>query len=175
MNQAKKRSFIIVANRLPVRRVEYDGEVDWLKSPGGLVSALTPVLERSPGAWVGWSGSTGPAPEPFAKGGLLNVPVPISEAELNQYYSGFCNRTVWPLYHDAVRPPEYHRRWWARYLAVNERFAQAAAEASEPRGRVWVHDYHLQLVPGMIREPRVMDTLNFVQTRQPLCDLRRVL
>ncbi len=118
------------------------------------MSALTPVLERSPGAWVGWTGSAGPAPHPFAMDDLLNVPVPISEEELQHYYSGFCNRTIWPLYHDAVRQPEYHRRWWARYLAVNERFAQAAAEVAELRGRIWVHDYQLQLVPGMIRELR---------------------
>ncbi|MCA9299864.1 MAG: trehalose-6-phosphate synthase, partial [Phycisphaerales bacterium] len=78
----------------------------------------------------------------------------LSKDELAGYYDGFSNATLWPLYHDAIRPPEYRRRWWHPYEEVNRRFADAAASAVSRNGIVWVHDYHLQLVPRMIRERR---------------------
>lgn len=150
----RKWPLVIVANRLPVYRVEVKGKRRWARSPGGLVSALTPIMERSGGAWVGWSGTTGPAPKRFMHDNIAHLPVPISVTESQRFYHGFSNRTLWPLYHDAVRQPEYHRHWWAQYVAVNRRFAEMTAEAVEAGGRVWVHDYHLQLVPAMIRELR---------------------
>lgn len=142
---------VMVANRLPVRRVRKSGRGRWATSPGGLVSALTPIVKKPSGTWIGWSGTTGPAPAPFKHEGIANVPVPLSVTELQRFYHGFSNRTLWPLYHDAVRQPEYHREWWAQYVAVNERFAKVTAEVASPRGRVWVHDYQLQLVPRMLR------------------------
>src|SRR5690606_13844312 len=69
-------------------------------------------------------------------------------------YEGFSNRTIWPLYHDAVRPAQYHRAWWASYVEVNRLFAAAAIAEAAPGAIVWVHDYHLQLVPKMIRDQR---------------------
>ncbi len=145
---------VIVANTLPVRRVKSKGKPVWERSPGGLVSALTPIVERAEGAWVGWPGTAGRAPEPFEHGHIANVPVSISSAELRAFYHGVCNRTLWPLYHDAVRQPEYHRHWWVHYVDVNERFAELAAQTVAPGGAVWVHDYHLQLVPQMLRKRR---------------------
>jgi trehalose 6-phosphate synthase len=118
------------------------------------VSALTPFVERAGGAWIGWSGSAGRAPEPFTDGNIYNVPVPISKEELRGFYHGVCNRTLWPLYHDAVRPPEYHRHWWVHYVAVNERFADTVDGVAAPGATVWVQDYHLQLVPAILRERR---------------------
>ncbi len=82
------------------------------------------------------------------------MPVPISTAEIENSYEGVCNRTLWPLYHHVVRPPEYHRHWWRHYVAVNQRFADLAAELAAPGALVWIHDYHLQLVPAMLRRRR---------------------
>jgi trehalose-6-phosphate synthase len=59
--------------------------------------------------------------------------------------------TLWPLYHDVIAPPQFHRRWWEAYVTANRRFAQAAAEQAAPGATVWVHDYQLQLVPRMLR------------------------
>lgn len=147
------RRLVVLANRLPVRRVRRRGAQQWETSPGGLVSALRPVLQESRGAWVGWHGVAGSsAPEPFGHDGIDQVPVHITPEEQEDYYYGFCNGTLWPLYHDAVRRPEFHRHWWRPYQAVNRRFAQAAREVIGPDDLVWVHDYHLQLVPGMLRE-----------------------
>ncbi len=145
---------VVVANTLPVRRVREKGKPSWERSPGGLVSALTPIVERSQGAWVGWSGTAGRAPEPFVHDNIANIPVSISAAELRGFYQGVCNRTLWPLYHDAVRQPEYHRHWWVQYVEVNDRFAEMAAQTVAPGGTVWIHDYHLQLVPQMLRKRR---------------------
>jgi alpha,alpha-trehalose-phosphate synthase [UDP-forming] len=147
--------FVVVANRLPVEQFEdADGSVGWRRSPGGLVAALEPVLRASDGAWVGWSGVPGPAGEPFEAEGLLLRPVELSAAEVADYYEGFSNATLWPLYHDVIAPPEFHRDWWKAYRQVNRRFAAAAAAQAADGALVWVHDYQLQLVPAMLRELR---------------------
>jgi len=152
---------VIVANRLPVRRTTARGGDTWTTSPGGLVSALAPIVRERDGAWVGWTGVAGPAPPPFVASGITNLPVSISRAEVTDFYQGQCNSTFWPLYHDAVREPEYHRHWWVRYVEVNRRFAEATAQAAAPWAKVWVHDYHLQLVPAMLREMRSDVTIGF--------------
>jgi trehalose 6-phosphate synthase len=150
----RRSQLVIVSNRLPVHRVKRGSSSTWQISPGGLVSALTPILKERPSIWLGWAGITGAVPAPFEHEGILNHPVPLSRQELEDYYEGFCNRTIWPLYHDAVRTPEFHRRWWWPYVEVNRRFAEAVAGVVVDGGMVWVHDYHLQLVPAMLRSLR---------------------
>lgn len=159
---AKLRSvdgrLIVVANRLPVHQVRRAGEVSWERSPGGLVSALWPLLEGGRGTWVGWSGAYGEPRLPSTSGGLILEHVPLSRPEVEHFYTGFANTILWPLYHDAVRWPEFERRWWKPYVDVNRRFAAAAARAAqsvnpaEPAPLIWVHDYQLQLVPQFLRE-----------------------
>jgi trehalose 6-phosphate synthase len=119
-----------------------------------LVSALEPVMRRSHGAWVGWHGAADETLTTFEDNGLTLVPVPLSADEVEEYYEGFSNGTLWPLYHDAVAPPAYHREWWDSYVAVNQRFADKAAEVAEEEAVVWVQDYQLQLVPQMLRQAR---------------------
>jgi alpha,alpha-trehalose-phosphate synthase [UDP-forming] len=147
--------FVIVANRLPVDRVtEPDGSSHWRRSPGGLVTALEPVMHKTDGAWVGWSGTPDEPLEPFDEAGIRLVGVGLSEDEVRDYYEGFSNATLWPLYHDVIAPPQFHRTWWDAYVQVNRRFAEAAATQASERAVVWVQDYQLQLVPGMLRELR---------------------
>ena len=146
---------LVVANRLPVNREKRGREALWRTSPGGLVSALSPILEERGGAWVGWPGFPGEAPEAFRHEGFWLEPVALSSDDLEHFYQGFANSSLWPLYHDAVRFPEFHRRWWRSYVEVNRRFAAASASALDRAdGNVWVHDYHLQLVPEYLRELR---------------------
>ncbi|MDR7085992.1 trehalose 6-phosphate synthase [Aeromicrobium panaciterrae] len=147
--------FVVIANRLPVDRITGpDGETTWRKSPGGLVTALEPVIRRKGGAWIGWHGAAGEKLRPFEHEGMNLVPVPLSEEEVEEYYEGFSNATLWPLYHDVVAPPEFHREWWDAYVRVNQRFAQKAAKIAKKNAVVWVQDYQLQLVPTMLRELR---------------------
>ena len=144
-----------MANRLPVDQVnEPDGSTSWGRSPGGLVTALEPVLRSNDGAWVGWPGGVDQELEPFDSDGLQLVPVSLSAEELEEFYEGFSNATLWPLYHDVIAKPEFHREWWESYVRVNRRFAARAAEVAAPGATVWVQDYQLQLVPQMLRELR---------------------
>jgi trehalose 6-phosphate synthase len=151
----RQSSLVVVANRLPLDdNVAPDGACEWRRSPGGLASALHAILEGTPATWVGWGGGIGAGPSLPDIGTLRLRPVPLAEEELRGYYEGFANTTLWPLYHDAVEQPVFDRGWWETYRSVNRRFAEAAAEVAEPGAAVWVQDYHLQLVPQMIRELR---------------------
>lgn len=134
---------------------ERDGDrAGWVVSPGGLVAALAPAVRRSQSTWVGWTGEVGDAPPPFERDGIGLLPVALNADDVDSYYAGFCNSTLWPLYHDAIFVPMFHRHWWDAYRRVNERFADAVAAAAPTNAMVWVHDYHLQLVPMMLREKR---------------------
>ncbi|QYJ04018.1 trehalose-6-phosphate synthase [Nocardioides panacisoli] len=146
---------VIVANRLPVDRVVGpDGAPGWRRSPGGLVSAIEPVMRSGDGVWVGWPGGTEQDLAPFEVDGLSLVPMSMTDEEIEGHYEGFSNGTLWPIYHDVVAKPEFHREWWDSYVEVNRRFAEQAAELAAEHAMVWVHDYQLQLVPQMLRELR---------------------
>ena len=147
--------FVVVANRLAVDRLTYqDGSTGWRRSPGGLVTALAPIMAESDGAWVGWHGAADETLEPFDHEGMHLVPVPLSALEVEEYYEGFSNGTLWPLYHDVIARPEFHRHWYEAYRRVNQRFAEATAATAAKGAVVWVQDYQLQLVPAMLREMR---------------------
>ena len=128
-----------------------------------------PSTRRRPAAWSPRSprscgsaaapGSAGPgapgeAGEPFASEDMHLVPVGLSEEEVADYYEGMSNGTLWPLFHDVIAAPEYHRSWWDAYVRVNRRFADAAAAQAADGATVWVQDYQLLLVPARLRELR---------------------
>ncbi len=146
---------VIVANRLPVDRVELDdGKKGWRGSPGGLVTAVEPVMRANDGTWVGWPGGTESGLKPFDHEGMHLVPMTMNAQEIEEFYEGFSNATIWPIYHDLVAKPEFHREWWDAYVSVNHRFAERAADLAAKGATVWVHDYQLQLVPQILRELR---------------------
>lgn len=155
-----RADFVVVANRLPVDRDD-DSESGWRTSPGGLVTALEPVMRKARGAWVGWPGKADLEVEPFEFEGVHLVPVPLSAEDVALYYEGFSNDTIWPLYHDVIAEPRYRRAWWEAYVTVNRRFADAAAEAAADGATVWVQDYQLQLVPQLLREARPDLTIGY--------------
>ena len=146
---------VIVANRLPVDREEQpDGTITWRPSPGGLVTAIEPVMRANDGVWLGWPGGTEQDLEPFEDDGLALCPMSMTSEDIEGHYEGFSNATLWPLYHDLVAKPEFHREWWDSYVEVNQRFADKAAELANEGALVWVHDYQMQLVPQMLRQLR---------------------
>ncbi|GAB3610590.1 hypothetical protein GCM10027414_27160 [Humibacter ginsengiterrae] len=150
-----KFDLVIVSNRLPVDHVSGEGEnAVWRPSPGGLVAALEPMMKREDGVWIGWVGIPDAEFEPFEADGIDIKPVALSAQDVEYYYEGFSNDTLWPLYHDVIAPPSFHREWWEAYVQVNRRFADAALESAAPGAVVWVHDYQLQLVPKMLRDAR---------------------
>ncbi|MGB7365077.1 MAG: trehalose-6-phosphate synthase, partial [Rhodococcus sp. (in: high G+C Gram-positive bacteria)] len=154
--------FVVVANRLPVDLdTTADGSRVWKRSPGGLVTALEPILRSNNGAWVGWPGVPDVDIEPFEDDGLDLIPVPLSGQEVADYYEGFSNATLWPLYHDVIVRPVYDRTWWNAYVEVNRRFAEATSKAAAQNATVWIQDYQLQLVPKMLRMLRPDLTIGF--------------
>ena len=130
-------------------------------------------LARRPGDGVGAGhahrrrrvGGVGGQPdleiEPFEFDGMQLVPVTLSAEEIALYYEGFSNDTIWPLYHDVIAAPSYHREWWDAYVKVNRRFAEAAASSAAEGATVWVQDYQLQLVPRLLREMRPDLTIGY--------------
>jgi trehalose 6-phosphate synthase/phosphatase len=144
---------LVLANRLPFV-YEPGGEgLQRRLAPGGLVSALEPVLHKRGGTWVGWAGSHVAAEAVRAeKGDLYRVrAVAVSRTELAGYYHGWCNRTLWPLLHSLPARACFHPSDWHAYVRVNQRFAEAALEELGEHRLVWIHDYHLLLVPALLR------------------------
>ena len=142
---------IVVSNRLPVHLAS--GRKEWERSSGGLAVALDRVLCEQGGTWVGWRGGRGTKPLPRNLGyGLVQVDLGVEE--VRDYYDGLSNATLWPLYHDQIRTPIYRSDWWDAYEVVNQRFAGKVADTASEGALVWIHDYHLQLVPGILRKLR---------------------
>ena len=144
------RPIVVAANRLPVMRTE----TGWRPSPGGLVRALVPLLRATGGTWVGWTGLADDDTEPFTLDGVNLHPVRLSAEEVDDYYEGFSNDSIWPLYHDAIRRSTFDVQQWDAYVEVNERFADILAEVAPEGAIIWIHDYQLQLVPQLVRERR---------------------
>ncbi|OMB93122.1 trehalose-6-phosphate synthase [Mycobacterium sp. NS-7484] len=154
--------FVVVANRLPIDMERLpDGSTTFKRSPGGLVTALEPLLRKRRGAWIGWAGIPDSGEEPIVEEDVQLFPVQLSAQDVADYYEGFSNATLWPLYHDLIVKPEYHREWWDSYVDVNRRFAEATARAAAPNATVWIQDYQLQLVPKMLRMLRPDLTIGF--------------
>src|SRR4051812_23276791 len=154
--------FVVVANRLPIDMERLpDGSTTWKRSPGGLVTALEPLLRRRRGAWIGWPGVPDADEGPIEQDDMYLWPVRLSADEVANYYEGFSNATLWPLYHDIIVKPIYHREWWDAYVTVNRRFAEATAKVAAEGATVWVQDYQLQLVPKMLRMLRPDVTIGF--------------
>ncbi|KEF34545.1 alpha,alpha-trehalose-phosphate synthase [Deinococcus sp. RL] len=156
---------IVVSNREPYApRKGEDGRLTWVPSIGGLTAALDPALQRLGGTWIAW-GERHPEvrevelPQDAPRYRLRRLP--LSEAEVRDYYHGFSNRALWPMSHYFVERTKYLSAQWRAYEAVNRRFAQAVLESGAPDDPVWVHDYQLALVPQLIRDARPRARIGF--------------
>jgi trehalose 6-phosphate synthase len=150
--------FVIVSNRLPVT-ISKDDAGNWQSKTGsgGLVTALAPVLQEHGGLWIGWPGCS----EEEGLNEQLTIasrntgytlkPVMLTEDEVNGYYYGFSNETIWPLFHDFHSRCNFNPEFWVTYQQVNKKFAQVIAENTSIDDFVWVHDYHLLLVAEALR------------------------
>jgi trehalose 6-phosphate synthase/phosphatase len=158
---------IVVSNRLPFA-LDSTGEDLWTVTPaaGGLVSAVEPVLRERGGIWIGWPGGAGEIPKlAFAEAtrdaGYKVVPVALSETERDEFYYGYSNEVIWPLFHDLQNFCSFEPAYWEAYKAVNERYADAIAHCSQADDFIWVHDYHLMYVAQALRERDLQAALTF--------------
>ena len=137
---------VAFANRLPVT-----GRRGALRAAaGGLATALRPALESRRSAWVGWDGGIADLPRRVEGLDVDLLPISLSRREIAEHYHGFSNRTLWPLLHAWLEPPVFERTWWRTYREVNERFASVRLPRRE--ALLWVHDYHLMLLPHLLRQ-----------------------
>src|SRR5881398_2472755 len=157
---------IVVSNRLPFA-LDSTGEDLWTVTPaaGGLVSAVEPVLRERGGTWIGWPGTAGEVPKtPLAEAtrgaGYKVVPVALSETDRDEFYYGYSNEVIWPLFHDLQNFCNFEPGYWQTYKAVNDRFADTIARCAQPNDFIWVHDYHLMYVAQALREQGVSGKLS---------------
>jgi trehalose 6-phosphate synthase/phosphatase len=148
---------VMVSNRLPVTVLLRQHEVTLGPSSGGLATGLRDVHERGGSLWVGWSGVSAPV-SPGVQSDIdrsldsrHSVGVPLSAREVTGYYERYANAVLWPVLHDRTDLADVDPCDWATYLAVNEKFADRIARELRPGDRVWIHDYHLMLVPRLLR------------------------
>jgi trehalose 6-phosphate synthase len=158
---------IVVSNRLPFA-LDSTGEDLWTVTPavGGLVSAIEPILRERGGTWIGWPGIAGEIPkttlaEATRDAGYKVVPVALSGTERDEFYYGYSNEVIWPLFHDLQNFCNFEPVYWETYKAVNERFADAIADSSQANDFIWVHDYHLMYVAQALRERGLRAALTF--------------
>ncbi|WP_088342337.1 bifunctional alpha,alpha-trehalose-phosphate synthase (UDP-forming)/trehalose-phosphatase [Robiginitalea sediminis] len=159
---------IIISNRLPVQLQISNGKLEATPSVGGLATGMKSVHSDGESLWIGWSGLTreeipdGLEPEiDSALAGHGCRKVSLTHQQVEGFYFGFSNRTIWPLYHYFTEYAEFELANWETYVEVNRKFAEAILEEAGPEDLVWVHDYQLMLVPQMLRERQPGLTIGF--------------
>lgn len=152
---------VVVSNRLPVVLKKHEGKWNYVPGSGGLVTALGPVLKDRGGIWIGWPGTwehidieaarqlLGPASE---ESGYRLFPVCLTPEDLENYYEGFANAIIWPLFHDLQTECLFKPAFWKAYLEVNRKFATSVKRHSSPGDFLWIHDYHLMGLAKALRE-----------------------
>ena len=153
------KRLIIVSNRLPVGVNKTDDGINIKPSMGGLATGLKSFYKEYDSKWFGWSGFD---KSDFSKNELAQIeevfekercePVYLSQKDVDLYYYGFSNETVWPLFHYFPQYTEYSKETWDSYVKVNRKFADAVIPHLKPGDKVWVQDYHLLLLPKMIKD-----------------------
>jgi trehalose 6-phosphate synthase/phosphatase len=163
-------SLVIVSNRLPVSVKKVDGKLEFSQGDGGLARGLGDYTKgkRRGTKWIGWPGLPSDnlsAVERRVITARLRqyrcYPVFLTQKQIDDYYNGYSNSVVWPMFHDLPIKTGYNNRTWEAYHKVNELFASETLRLSNPGSTVWVHDYQLMLVPQMLRTQRLHDQIGF--------------
>ena len=157
---------LIVSNRLPITIQEKKGDLHIEPSVGGLATGLRSWYKSSPSIWIGWAGigrkKIKKEKDIMARLVAENChPVPLSQPDVEAYYYGMCNRTIWPLFHYFPIYAEYSDSFWQAYERVNTAFANAVAGIAKPNDIIWIHDYQLMLLPKLLRERLPKATVGF--------------
>lgn len=164
MTGSSGRRLLLVSNRLPFTVKVTRRGLEYGQSTGGLVTGLSAFLESyrahlpawSPSLWIGWPGAS--IPDRFAQALRKEAreehsayPVLLTDEEMDSFYFGFCNKTIWPLFHSFPSHVVYEDDFWKTYLKVNEIFCETVREVARKDDCIWVHDYHLMLLPRLLR------------------------
>jgi len=157
MNRKKNKRLIIVSNRLPVKAEIQDEIIHFEKSAGGLATGLNSLDVSYEKHWIGWPGiyTSDDKTERELSLSLENYnfhPLFMSEEDVELYYEGYSNSTLWPLFHYFYEYTSHNQEYWESYKKVNAMFAEKVLEVASENDIIWVQDYHLMLLPMMIRE-----------------------
>jgi len=178
-----ENKLVVISNRLPIA-ISGDEEAGYKITPGtgGLVTALEPIIRRTNGAWIGWPGCSSDVPaasllENYSReAGSDLIPVNISEKEISEYYRGFSNKTLWPLFHDLLGQFSFNPDEFETYNEVNKKFAEVVAANINSSDLIWIHDYQLIFVGKYLRSLGVTNSLNyFLHIPFPSIDMFRRL
>jgi trehalose-6-phosphate synthase len=156
---------IVVANRLPLTLRRSNGNWTTERSAGGLVSAMKPVLQKNGGDWIGWAGNIGDHDDEERRSVLgdwartercfaIDLPAEVA----SRFYEGYANQTLWPVFHNFPSQLKFDAAAWQAYLEANRIFCAATVERYRPGDLVWIHDYHLMLLPQLVRRERECGT-----------------
>jgi trehalose 6-phosphate synthase/phosphatase len=156
---------VVVSNRLPFTVSFIDGRPQFKPSAGGLTTGLWSYLDRKAAdgvehrdhLWMGWPGASVAAEHEatvrsYAEQQFKSSPVFLPEESMDRFYLGFCNKTLWPLFHYFPTLTQYEEEFWQEYRHVNQVFGEAVVKALQPDDLLWIHDYHLMLLPKLVRE-----------------------
>jgi trehalose 6-phosphate synthase/phosphatase len=150
---------VVVSNRLPVSLKHTAGTWSAERSSGGLATAMDPILKKSEGMWIGWPGSSEGAGDPGRQEALQRLQdenrfmaVDLPEEVALHFYEGYANQSLWPLFHYFPSRIAFDPKGWGAYVTANELFRDAVLKWYKPGDLIWVHDYHLMLLPRMLRE-----------------------
>jgi trehalose 6-phosphate synthase len=175
------RRLVVVSNRLPALPEADSSAETSPKTVGGLVSALYPALLARGGVWFGWSGRTTrrrehAPPHSIRRGAIKLIAVDLSEEEVNDFYTGFCNRTLWPLFHCFPTRMRWRSEEYRTYRRINRSFAAHLRPVLQTHDIVWVHDYHLIPLGAELRKLGWQGSLGFfLHTPFPPVDILTIL
>lgn len=159
---------IIVSNRLPLQLHLSDGQLKMTPSVGGLATGMKSVHKDEEGLWIGWSGlveedldqdTHKEIDQLVAKENCATVS--LTQDDVNNFYYGLSNRTLWPLFHYFMEYTEFEIQYWESYKAVNQKFANVVLQHIEDGDQIWVHDYQLLLLPALIRQSKPNVSIGF--------------
>lgn len=183
---AEKEKIIVVSNRVPYNVKKIKGEIKYKRSVGGLVTALDPILCSRGGLWIGWNGYSGynrdfkdkvVVGKECNKIGYSLKLINLSKNELKNYYHGFANRSLWPLFHGFISQSHFNKDFFWFYRKINNRFANRILEEATGRELIWIHDYQLCMTPASLRErsKKKLKILFFLHIPFPNFEAFRVL
>lgn len=179
-----KRKFIVVSNRLPVSVTKQNGKLVYSQSSGGLATAMNSLkVDGSEQIWVGWPGISSDDLTDADKKKITKelkkrscYPVFLSSEQIDKFYLGYSNTMLWPLFHYFTQNIEHQAELWEAYRSVNELFAEEVLKLAPQNARIWIHDYHLMLLPALIRQKMPESAIGFfLHTPFPSYEIFRLL
>lgn len=169
MSTVPKQKFIIVSNRLPVSVSKQNGELVFTPSSGGLATAMASLeQDATERLWIGWPGISSDQLTAADKAVITRklraygcAPVFLTQAQVDKFYAGYANDTIWPLFHYFQAYAQFDPSYWQAYKEVNKVYKQAVARHADPQALIWIHDYHLMILPRLLREALPDSTIGF--------------